>query len=64
MVFAIFKGVGIQHKVQVGIYVQRILKSASPYVQSDQSLSLQPEETLDPWLSIGCPCKTAQTAWM
>ena len=35
--------------------------SLSVYLQSDQSLSFLPEETLDPWLSIMHPSKTDQT---
>ena len=49
---------GFQHKVQVGMCVQRIFKSICASAQSDQSLSFPLEGTLDPWLSIECPSKT------
>ena len=36
---------GTQYKVQVGMCVQRRIKSVCPSTQSDQSLSFPPEET-------------------
>ena len=38
--------------------VQQRFKSVCASVQSDQSLSFIPEETLDPWVTIDCPSKT------
>ena len=48
----------MQHKVQVGMYVQRRFKSVCTSPQSDQSLSFPPEEMLDPSLPTECPSKT------
>ena len=39
---------GIQHKVQVGMCVQRRFKSVCACSLSDQSLCFPPEETYDP----------------
>ena len=55
-----WKWAGIQHKVQVGICVQQRFKSVCTFAQSDQILSLLPDEMLDPWLSIEHPSKTDQ----
>ena len=49
---------GIQHKLQVEVCLQWRFKSACASAQSGQSLSLPPEETLDPWLHIERPLKT------
>ena len=40
------------------MYVQRKFTLACLSTQSDQGLSLPPEEMLDPWLSIECLTKT------
>ena len=48
----------IQHKVQVGMCIQRRFKSVCPYIQSGQSLSFPPDEALNPWLPIERPLKT------
>ena len=49
---------GIQHKVQLVYAKEQRFKSACASAQSDQRLSLQPIETLDPWLPIERPSKT------
>ena len=51
-------GAGIQHKVKVGMCVQRRFKSVCTSTQSDRSPNFPPEETLDPWIPIECPSKT------
>ena len=49
---------GIQHKIHVGMRVQRFFKSVDTPAQSGQSLSFPPEETFDPLLPIEHPSKT------
>ena len=52
-----YKGAGSQHKVQLGMSYSEDLNLSA---QSDQSLSFQPEETLDPWLPIESDCADVQ----
>ena len=51
----------LQHKIHVGMCVQRRLKSVCTSAHYDQSLSFAPEETMIPWLPIE---DTDQTAWI
>ena len=48
----------IQHNEEVGMCEQWRFKSVCLSAQFDQSLSLQPEDTLDAWLPIERPLKT------
>ena len=49
----------LQHKIQLGMWVQGRFKSVWTTTQSDQSLSFLPEEMLDPCLPIERPLKTS-----
>ena len=49
---------GVQHKVQVGMCVQRRFIPICTYTQSDRNRIFLTEEALNPWLSIGRQSKT------
>ena len=49
---------GSSRKLQVGMYV---FKSVCAYPRSDKSLSVLPEEMVEPWLPIELPLQTLIT---
>ena len=57
-IFSLYsKRVGIEHKVQVGMCVEKI-KIILLICQFDQRFSLPSEDTLDPWLTKERPSNT------